>query len=129
MIVWLAFIITLKKTDSFFVVVAMFSIFGFVAYPHITIGLEQSAKMTCPVPEESSSAFILVLVHIYGLIFGLAFGYFIRSGLVETVSYIIAGLYLLATLLTWASKTDLKRLSAESLISSEQLFIPKQFCK
>ncbi|XP_065647378.1 uncharacterized MFS-type transporter C09D4.1 [Hydra vulgaris] len=114
---WLAFILTLKKTESFFGPLVIFLVYGFFAYAYTTIGLEQSAEMTFPVPEEFSSAFILIIAHIYGLIFGLVFGFFFRLGLVETVPYIILGFYLLSTLLTCVVKTHLKRNSAEILMT------------
>ncbi|XP_065645663.1 uncharacterized MFS-type transporter C09D4.1 isoform X2 [Hydra vulgaris] len=110
---WLAFILTLKKTSSFYGPFVLFLIFGFFSYPYITVGFEQSAEMTFPVPEEFSSAFILIISHIYGLIFDLVFGYLYRTGLVETVPYIVTGIYFLSTLLTCSVKTDLKRCSAE----------------
>ncbi|XP_012566797.2 heme transporter FLVCR1 isoform X1 [Hydra vulgaris] len=113
MMTWLAFILTLKKTNSFYGPFALFLIFGFFSYPYVTVGFEQSAEMTFPVPEEFSSAFILIISHIYGLIFGLVFGYLYRTGLVETVPYIVTGFYFLSTLLTCSVKTDLKRYSSE----------------
>ncbi|XP_004206019.1 uncharacterized MFS-type transporter C09D4.1 isoform X1 [Hydra vulgaris] len=113
MITWLGFILILRKTDSFFGPFIMFLIYGFFAYPYITIGLEQSAEMTFPVPEEFSSSFILIIGNFYALIFGLIFGVFNHFGLIEVVPYIITGFYLLSTLLTSLVKTYLKRSVAD----------------
>nr|XP_004206020.3 solute carrier family 49 member A3-like [Hydra vulgaris] len=110
---WLAFILTLKNIDNFFGPFVMFLIYGFFAYPYLTIGLEQSAEMTFPVPEEFSSTFILIIANLYSLIFSLVFGVFFQLGLVATVPYTITGFYLLSTFLTCVVKTYLKRNSAE----------------
>ncbi|XP_065647376.1 uncharacterized MFS-type transporter C09D4.1 isoform X2 [Hydra vulgaris] len=113
MITWLGFILILKKTDSFFGPFVMFLIYGFFAYPYANIGLEQSAEMTFPVPEEFSSTFILFIGNLYALTFSLIFGVFNQFGLIEIVPYIITGFYLLSTLLTCVVKTHLKRNAAE----------------
>ena len=118
-IMWMAFTLILTKTDSFLGAFIMFSVFGAFGYPYYASGLEQAAEMTYPVPEEISSALILILGSLYGLIFNLVLGYLISVGCSEIALYSMAGLYLLATVIACGSKTELKRLSTVNLSTDQ----------
>lgn len=104
--------------DQFTVLYVLYLILGVVGVPWFAAGLEQSAEMTYPVSEETSSTVILILGNAYGFVFIFTLGYAAELGYLRVVGYCMVGLYFVSSVLAAFAKTKLKRILAEKEASS-----------
>ena len=90
---------------NYFGLFASYCIYGLVAVPYITNGLQHIALLTEPVSEVTSSAFVLVLSNFYGCVLSILFAYGIEHTGIY-LGFIMSGLYLISTLLVLFTARD-----------------------
>ena len=112
-IFWLLFSTVLTTSKNFDLLFVIFVLYGTMGIPYFASGIEHAAEMTFPVPENTSSAVILLLGNLYGFIFMYVFGALIEYGYPWTTLHLILGLYVISTALAYFSKMKLKRTEAE----------------
>ena len=105
----LTFMLVLSYTKSFSTIFSICTFYGTVAIPYYAIGLEQAAVMTHPVPEGISSAVMLALGNLYGFVFVVTLGIGIDNGYIETVGYVMVGLYAISTFLVAFAKVEVEK--------------------
>ena len=110
---WIMLVIFKKEMLSFGVLMIFFGFFGLFSVAMVPNGIEQGVEMTYPVPEGTSSAFIVITGNFYGFILVLFLGAWIDNGKVMLSCYIGLGAYLASFIFVCISKTRLKREEAE----------------
>ncbi|XP_066920235.1 uncharacterized MFS-type transporter C09D4.1-like [Clytia hemisphaerica] len=111
--VWLLFTVFFLETNDFTILFFLFTILGFVGLPYSYLGLEHAVEVTYPIPESTSSVFILMVSNLYTFIFVLAFGEMINSRYLYLTCYSFLFLYGVSSTLAIITKTELKRKKAE----------------
>ena len=110
---WIMLVIFKKEMLSFGVLMIFFGFFGLFSVAMVPNGIEQGVEMTYPVPEGTSSAFIVITGNLYGFILVLFLGAWIDNGKIMLSCYIGLGAYLASFIFVCISKTRLKREEAE----------------
>ena len=110
---WIMLVIFKKEMLSFGVLMIFFGFFGLFSVAMVPNGIEQGVEMTYPVPEGTSSAFIVITGNLYGFILVLLLGAWIDNGKIMLSCYIGLGAYLASFIFVCISKTRLKREEAE----------------
>lgn len=114
LISWIVFTFMILHSNSEFGLFVAYCFVGFFGIPYFSIGIEQVAEMTYPVPEGTSSAIILIFGNIYGFLFILFFGAWVDKGKLPIVCYITIGVYCVAFFFTVVAKMRLQRHEAET---------------
>ena len=110
---WIMLVIFRKEMVSFGVWMVFFGIFGLFSIAMVPNGIEQGIEITYPVPEGTSSAFIVITGNLYGFILVLFLGAWINNGKIMLSCCISLLAYLASFLFVCITKTRLKREEAE----------------
>lgn len=90
------------------------AIYGFLASPYVSIGLEYVAETTYPVAENISTSTCLILSCIYGITFTQVLGIALKKGF-NISGYFISSFYAIGLLLVLTVKAPLKRSAIDGM--------------
>ena len=114
LLTWMAFSATLLYWKTTILLYVTFLTLCFFGVPFMALGLEYAAEISYPVPEGLSSAVVLIAGNLVGLTGVLLFGQLIDENKIFLTCSIIAGLYLVALVLSCFIRPELKRSSVDS---------------
>lgn len=114
LLAWIAFSATLLYWKTTALLYITFLTLCFFGVPFMALGLEYAAEISYPVSEGLSSAVVLIAGNLVGLIGVLLLGRLIDDGKIFLTSSIIAGLYVVALILSCFIKPQLKRSAVDS---------------
>ena len=106
---YLIFTLVLRYSDSLEAICIVLILHGIVGLPYIGIGLHQVEMLTAQVPVGISSAVVLCLSLLYGLIFNGALGYLVEVGYAVAVDYAVVGLYAFSTVMAASMNLDVMK--------------------
>ena len=114
LLAWIAFSATLLHWKTTKLLYVTFLTLCFFGVPFMALGLEYAAEISYPVSEGLSSAVVLIAGNSVGLIAVLLLGKLIDDGNIFLTCSIIAGLYVIALILSCFIVPQLKRSSVDS---------------
>ena len=104
LLLWLIITVAIQQGCHINSILILFGMYSFFGIPYFACGIEQAAEMTSPVPEETSSTFILLLGNFCGFIVMYSLGQIIESGYQSAVLYVVLALRLLSTVFVGVAK-------------------------
>ena len=110
---WVAFsaaILYWKTTASLFVTYCFLCFFNI---SFVAVGLSFATEISYPVTEGMSTAIALMITNLFSFINILVFGHLVDDGYVFLMCSIVTGIYVVAFILTFFIKEDLKRTNLE----------------
>ena len=113
LVMWIVFcylLLYVKREVLLFIAYVCMAVF---AVPYFSVGVEQLAEATYPVPEGTSAAVALTVGNTYSFLAILLLGRAVDGGYRDVVCYIVAGLYALSFLFICCVKTEMRRQEEE----------------
>ena len=109
LLLWVVFsylLLYVKHTLSLFIV---FTCLSFFAVPYFSVGVEQLAETTYPVPEGTSSAVAMTIGNAYSFIAILLLGHAVDGGYRTLVCYVVGSVYVCTFPIISCVKMDMRR--------------------